>query len=89
MVDEVEERRLAPVDVVEDQDERLPARNGLDECEDGGEELAAPGRGRSEPDRPGDGPRDEITVRLTLEQPGDPRPPGLRPARRRPARRRP
>ena len=70
---EIEERLLAPVDIVEDEDERLPSREPLEESTDGPETLlCGPRCSLAQPDELGDTIRDAIGALDALEERRDP-----------------
>ena len=65
---EMEQRRLGPVDVVEDDDDRALARQGLQQTPYGPEGFARRSRGLRKPDQFGDAAGDDVRVLLALEQ---------------------
>ncbi len=67
--DQIEQRRLGPVDVVEEDDDRSVGGKQLEEAADAPEQLGQLERGRAEPDRRGDGRQHRIGV--ITEQRGD------------------
>ena len=68
MLDEVEERRLGPVDVVEDDDERPPARERLEQPPDRPEALLLAGGPLGEADELADAVRDDVGLSLAVRR---------------------
>ncbi len=68
VLDQVEERRLCPVHVFQDDDERLPIRYCLEEASDRREELVRSSRLLGQPDGGSDLSRDALAVGLAAQE---------------------
>ena len=68
VLDQVEERRLCPVHVFQDDDERLPICDCLEEASDRREELVGSGRLLGQPDGGSELSRDALAVGLAAQE---------------------